>query len=410
MPGCVDGWLTLLDRYGRLSVDQVLEPAANLAQEGFTPSPLLIEDAPLIASVPGANDFQDMGDVVRREGIARSLRAVSGEGRDGWYGGEFGDGLIRVGAGLFTSDDLAQNNAEWVEPVSAQAWGHTIWSAPPNSQGYLTVASAWIASGLDLPLSPQDPLWLHFLVEAARLSGFDRDAVLHDEADGHYLVSPERLGTRRDQIRSDQRADLGDAYSDGGTIYLAAIDSDGMGVSLIQSNANGFGTRITLPEIGVFLQNRGIGFSLQAGHPAEYLPGRRPRHTLSPALVTAKDGTLRTILGTMGGDSQPQILLQLLARVLSAGQSVAQAMAAPRWVLAPTDSMGFDTWEDPSALAVALEENAPSEWNEVADKGHVVRRHHDEHYGHAQMIDIIDGLAHGAADPRSVIGSVAQPS
>lgn len=409
VPGCVDGWLALLDRYGRLDIAEVLQPALGFASDGFEPSPLLVEDAPLIAAVPGAEAFRDIGSTVRREGIARSLQAIIDHGRDGWYRGEFGEGLIRIGDGLFTEDDLAQSSAEWVQPLSIEAWGHVLWTAPPNSQGYLTLASAWIAAGLDLPQSPQDPLWLHYLVESARLAGFDRDQVLNDQADGEELLSPGRLLPRRERIRADQVADIGDSYTDGGTIYLAAIDSQGMGISLIQSNANGFGTRITIPEIGVFVHNRGIGFSLEKGHPAEYIPGRRPPHTLSPAMVTTADGSLRSILGTMGGDSQPQILLQLLARTLVSGETASEAIAAPRWVLAPTDSMGFDTWENPSTLSIALEEDAPASWDQISDIGHHLRRDHDEHYGHAQMIDIVDGIAHGVADARSIIGSVAAP-
>ncbi|NNC43978.1 MAG: gamma-glutamyltranspeptidase, partial [Acidimicrobiia bacterium] len=399
----------LLDRFGQLPPDEVFASAIDCARNGFAPSPLLIEDAPLIAGVPGADPFRSMGSLVQREGIARSLEAIVSGGRNGWYAGEFGQGLIRVSGDVITEDDLTRMQATWEQPLSLTAWGHTLWTSPPNSQGYLTLASAWIAAELDLPMDPSEPMWVHLLVESARLAGYDRDTVLHDEANGASLIDLDKLASLRDQIDRHAAVVMEDMYSGGGTVYLATLDAAGMGVSLIQSNANGFGTRITIPEIGVFLQNRGIGFSLQKGHPAEYLPGRRPRHTLSPALVTTPSGDLRTILGTMGGDSQPQVLLQLLARVLHSGQSAGEAIAAPRWVLAPTDSMGFDTWEDASSLAIAFEENAPTSWDEIRSKGHRTRRHHDEHYGHAQMIDIKDGLARGAADPRSIVGSVASP-
>src|SRR3954454_7007160 len=115
-------------------------------------------------------------------------------------------------------------------------------------------------------------------------------------------------------------------------------------VSLIQSNANDFGCRVAVPGTGVLLHNRGIGFSLEAGHPAEYTPGRRPPHTLAPALVTRTDGTLRAVLGSMGGDSQPQIVLQLLARLLVAGSTPGEAIEAPRFVLRARGGTGFYTW------------------------------------------------------------------
>ena len=412
VPGCVDGWLALMERYGTLDLGTVLEPAIRLAEDGFSPSPLLIEDAPLIASVPGAGAFRISSPdaTIRRPELGAALRELAAEGRDAWYMGTFGQGLIRIGDGLFTIDDLQRISAEWVEPLSTEAWGHTIWTAPPNSQGYLTLAASRIASDLDVPADPSDPQWLHYLVEAARVAGYDRNNVLFDEADGEGLLDARELARRRDLIRADRRIDLSESFSDGGTIYLAVVDREGMAVSYINSNANGFGTRVTVPELGVFLHNRAIGFSLEEGHPAEYLPGRRPRHTLSPALVTRSDGSLRTVLGTMGGDSQPQILLQLLARTLLGGQTPAEAISAPRWVLAPSDSMGFDTWEEPAQLAVAFEHEAPAAWDEAAHRGHQVRRARDEHYGHAQMIEIQNGSAHGAADPRSIIGSVSAPS
>src|SRR5206468_8898707 len=138
-----------------------------------------------------------------------------------------------------------------------------------------------------------------------------------------------------------------ETYAGGGTIYLCAVDADRMGVSLIQSNAAGFGARIVEPSTGIFLQNRGIGFSLQPGHPAELGPGRRPPHTLSPALVTDLENELSAVIGTMGGYTQPQILLQLLARWLVAGESPGEAIAAGRWALAHAGAGGgLDTWRE----------------------------------------------------------------
>src|SRR6202034_455718 len=137
---------------------------------------------------------------------------------------------------------------------------------------------------------------------------------------------------------------------------LAVVDRDRMAVSLIQSNASGFGALIVEPATGISLHNRGLGFSVEPGHPAEYGPRRRPPHTLSPALVTGPDGTLRAVLGTMGGDSQPQILLQWAARLLVAGESAGDAIAAGRWVLSDRqDRGGFATWANRGEVQVELE-------------------------------------------------------
>src|SRR4051794_7162148 len=318
VPGCVDGWLALHERFGRLPLRDVLAPARSYAANGFPASPLLVRVASSVTTVPGGQDFmaaRRTGDLVTRPGVARALDAVGTDGRDGFYGGEFGTGLVELGAGEYDAADLVTPNADWVEPLGLDVWGHRLWTVPPNSQGYLTLAGAWIASGLPLPDDPDDPLWAHLTIEAARMAAFDRVEALHEHADGAALVEPARLERRRAAIRVDRAARFRVTSRAGGTIYLCAVDADRMGVSLIQSNAAGFGARIAEPTSGIFLQNRGIGFSLEPGHPAEYGPRGRPPHTLSPALVTRDGGALDMVIGTMGGDTQPQILLQLLTRL-----------------------------------------------------------------------------------------------
>src|SRR5438445_5836474 len=183
VPGCVDGWLALHERFGRLPLADVLAPARDYAANGFPASPFLAAVASRVAELPGGDAFRAAthpGAVVRRSGVARALDAIVDSGRDGFYGGEFGKGLIDVGNGEYDAGDLASVNADWVTPISVDAWGHRVWTIPPNSQGYLTLASAWIAAGLPLPQDADDPLWAHLLVEAARLASYDRDDVLHE--------------------------------------------------------------------------------------------------------------------------------------------------------------------------------------------------------------------------------------
>ena len=273
-----------------------------------------------------------------------------------------------------------------------------MWTVPPNSQGYLTLAAAGILRGLDLPTDPSDARWAHLLVEAMRQAAHDRLRVLHDGADGNALIAPDRLAARRAAIRADAAAALTDApIRAGGTMYLCAVDAERMGVSLIQSNASGWGAHIVEPTTRIFLQDRGIGFSLEAGHPAEYGPRRRPPHTLAPALVTTGNGDLHMVLGTMGGDSQPQIVLQLLARTLHGGETPGAAVAAPRWVLANIDGGDFGTWRSGGAVEVQLEHGAPAKWRTgLEERGH--RTGSPVHVGHAHAIAVeADHLA-GAAD------------
>jgi gamma-glutamyltranspeptidase/glutathione hydrolase len=412
IPGCVDGWVTLHARYGRLPLADVFAPAIAYARDGFPPSFTGRMSRKFMGTLAGGDDYAAPGDLVRRPFVADALEDIASDGRDAFYAGLFGDGLLTLGDGLYSKDDLGRSQAEWVDAIGVDAFGHRIWCAPPNSQAYLALAAAWIADGLELPDDPDDALWAHLLVEASRQAAYDRIDVLHDAADGAALVAPERLLPRRDAIDPARAAALGDSYSGGGTMCMAAVDNDRMGVTLIQSNASGWGSNLVEPNTRIFLQNRGTGFSLEPGHPAEFAPGRKPPHTLSPLAVTKPDGSLRMSIGTMGGDSQPQILLQLLVRMLKHGESAGRAVSAGRFVLHSQDvpSTGFDTWVNRGRVKVRVEANAPDAWVDgLQERGHVVDPSpaFDGGFGHAHVVDVDGDVLVGGADPRSRSGSAS---
>jgi gamma-glutamyltranspeptidase/glutathione hydrolase len=175
------------------------------------------------------------------------------------------------------------------------------------------------------------------------------------------------------------------------------------------SNASGFGSQLLLPEHGIFLHNRGMGFSLEASSPAAYGPRRRPPHTLTPLVVTDEEGRLDTVLGTMGADAQPQVLLQLLARVLVNGEEPQEAIGAPRWVLSRDDPTGFHVWAGEELPIVRLEHGAPASWAAgLRRRGYETAQAEpgEQVFGHAQMIRVTDErLCGGAADPRSGYGA-----
>lgn len=419
VPGCVDGWLALHARFGRLPLSEVLDTARRYADEGFPASPGLALATGTVAHLEGAGDYRPAGGVrtgskLRRAGVARALAAIAAHGREAFYGGEFGDRLIEMGGGEFTEADLARSQADWVSPISSEAWGHQVWTAPPNSQGYLTLSAAWIAAGLELG-PPGGPQWAHLLVEAARQAGYDRLDVLHQDADGAALIDPARLAPRRAEIDPTLASALPQPAVTGDTVAVCAVDGDRQGISLIQSNATGWGSGLVVPGLGIFLHNRGRAFSLRAGHPAEYGPGRRPPHTLSPTLVTRPGGELRTVAGTMGGDSQPQVLLQLLARVVGAGQSAGDAVQAGRFRLAPPpadveagEDDGFSTWRADGRVSVRLEAHVPGEWADgLAARGHAVIEDtaFSDGFGHAHLIDVLGDVLWGASDPRPAAGA-----
>jgi len=419
VPGCVDGWLALHATYGRRPLAEVLAPATHYARDGFPASPGLVAGLAQVRDVPAAADYlrdgwPDVGHRIRRPGVARALEAIASDGRAGFYGGEFGEELLRLGAGEYTPDDLAEPLARVRPALSLDAFGRRLWTAPPTSQGYLTLAAAWLADGL-LGSDPEDPAFVHVLVEASRQAAYDRPEVLFDGADGAGLLAAERLRPRRGAIDPNRASAVGGHFADGGTVAVVAVGPDGDAVSLLQSNAAGFGSGLGLSGLGIFLQNRGIGFSLEPGHPAEYGPGRRPPHTLSPLLVTDEDGDVEVALATMGGDTQPQTLLQLLARLLVAGETPTAAMAAPRFRLTTAAASGvrpsgFDTWAAGGQVIVELEGHAPSAWDVgLRARGHQVRTTEafSGAFGHAQLVQrAVDHLA-GASDPRSATGGIA---
>ena len=405
VPGCVDGWLALHVAYGRLPLERVLAPAVHYAHEGFPVAPLLAAALPGVAEVPGADELVGSGlpragDLVRRPRLGAALAAIAREGRAAWYGGAFGAGLLRVGGGLFEPADLERDLAEWTSPVRLQVGDDELLSTPTPTQGYLVLSSAWLADRVGA-FDSEHP---HLLVEAARAAGYDRDRRLGEGVGD--LLHEDDLRRRLALVDPDRARRLPVPAAGGGTINLATADADGMVISLSQSNAAGFGAHLTVPEVGVFLHNRGIGFSLDPSSPAHLEPGRRPMHTLCPSLLRSRGAT--TAIGTMGGDAQPQILLQLLD-ALRRGATPGAALARPRWALVGPAETGFDQWEPwpdgAVAPALALEAAAPDAWVEGLERrGHRTQRV-DRAFGHAHLLTRrVDGMLAGAADPRAVTG------
>ena len=344
-PGCVDGWLALAGRHGTLPLEALLGPAICLGEEGFPVSADLaaaltrLHDA--LRAQPSAAELYPEGrpprpgEVLRRPLLAATLRAVAAEGRRALYGGPVGAAITTATEGMLTAPDLAREHAEWVEPIGIEVFSHRLWTVPPNSQGYLTGAAAWLLEHLAPPRDPDAAAFHHAVIECYRAVAAEADHLVADPAHlplpAGRLLDPERLRPLLATLRPD-RVVLRPAArpAPGGTAYLAVLDAAGMGVSLIQSNFMGIGSGLCAGATGVWLHNRGAGFSLEPGHPNEAAPGKRPRHTLSPTVWT-REGRLALLLGTRGGHQQPQYLLQMAALIFLAGLEPAAAQAQPRW-------------------------------------------------------------------------------
>lgn len=415
VPGCVDGWIALLDRFGTRPLGDVLSPAIRLAEEGFPVSPEmelnlaaiaeLVSDQPSAAELYPGGTIPPAGAILTRPALASTLRAVAEEGRTAFYGGRVAQAIEESTGGMVTGADLAANRPDWVDAARLDVLGETAWTIPPNSQGYITLSALAIFERLGAPARFDDPDFHHLLIEAYRAAVWDRGIHLadpdHMTASVDELLHPLRTAERAFAITSRAARWPSPAPLPGGTAYLCTIDDGGMGVSFMQSNFAGIGSGISAGDTGVWLHNRGAGFTLTPDHPNQLAPGRRPAHTLSPSLWT-RDGRLSMLLGARGGDLQPQLLVQLAANMLHLGMNPAEAQARPRWameVIGPGTASRPEVEDSmPAAVIAGLQ-----------SRGHAVTVVPAQRaWGPASIIRVAaDGTRHAAADPRVSTTSVA---
>jgi gamma-glutamyltranspeptidase/glutathione hydrolase len=418
IPGCVDGWEALLEREGSKSMGEVLAPAISLARNGF---PVSAELAMSLVRLKDVLDGQGSAPplypggeppspdaTLKRPRLADTLEAVAGGGREAFYSGEVGVAITDVTSGVVTAEDLAAPQADWITPIGIDVFGLRAWTIPPNSQGYLTLAAAWIFENFVESADPSDPAYQHAMIEAYRAVAWERDDLVADPstAPGHPddLLSSARLAQHLGALRTDTTAPWPESMkAPGGTAFLCTRDSAGTGVALIQSNYHGIGTGLSAGDTGVFLHDRGGGFNLLEGHPNELQPGKRPLHTLSPTIWT-RDGGLAAVLGTRGGEYQPQYLIQVAANVFHSGLDLADAQAAPRWTV--------DGWRPGRNPLVRLEPgHSEGMAHALSARGHDVEITDPWQPGWGPVSVITDHGSHvaAAADPRvSTAAAISQ--
>ncbi len=406
IPGCVDGWESLSGRFGSMPLAAVLAPAIAFAENGFPASTELASALrrreASFREQPSARSLYEGGEPkrgrrIRRRDLARTLTSVATGGRSAFYSGSPGRAITAATGSLITAPDLETNQADWVDPLALEVFGRTAWTIPPNTQGYLTLASAWIFEHLDPPRNPNEPGYMHALIEAYRSVAWERDDLVADPDFApllpEALVSADRLRARSRLITDRAESWPAETIPPGGTTYLCALDRNGLGISLIQSNFMGIGNGIAAGDQGFFLHNRGAGFNVEPGHPNELGPGKRPLHTLSPSMWT-KGGALDLILGTRGGHQQPQLLAQVAAHLFFAGDGPGAAQARPRWTTAQLSGTS----------QIRVEARMPESVREdLTRRGHNVEVAGDMEggWGPVSMIAVdADSLRTGAPDPR----------
>ena len=434
VPGAVRSWADAHRRWGRLSRDAVLGPAIELAATGFPAWDGLIRAVEQIDESVGDGGWAAglrgvwraggrpwrHGELVRLPALASTLSSLARDGFDSFYDGDLGErvahGLAVAGA-PFTLDDLRGHTSTWSDPLATTYRGVRVTTHPPNSSGVLALEILNVlerfdpgAGGVFGDRGWTDAAWLHLQLEAAKLVYADRDAYLTDPASrpvpvDHLLSAAHagELAARIDPGRVDPAPPAARRLV-GGTVYLGVVDADGNAVSLIQSNAAGFGSGVLDPVTGVHFQNRGASFSLDPDHANVLAPGKRTAHTLLPGMLfRAGERSPWIVGGSMGGDIQPQIHVQLVSALVDGGADIARAVAAPRVVVGP------DGWLAPPIAVLADGDLAPGVQDALVARGHALRRAaYDGSLGHEHAIELVGGgpAAGGSlaavTDPRSM--------
>jgi gamma-glutamyltranspeptidase/glutathione hydrolase len=423
VPGCVDGWCTLHQRFGKLPLDQVLAPAIGHANDGYALTEVIARE--WAAGVAARKEFPGFADVFLPDGaapthgqtfrnpaLAGTLQRIAAGGRDAFYQGETArtiDGFMRQIGGFLRAEDLAAHRSTWVEPVSVEYRGHHVWELPPNGQGIAALQMLQILKDYDLASAGfGSPDHLHYFVEAKKLAFEDRARFYADpdlvDVPVENLISAEYARQRRALIDPQRAAATVDAghpgLVHGDTIYLTTADKDRNMVSLIQSNFRGFGAGPCPPGLGFCLQNRGELFDLTPGRANSYSPGKRPFHTIIPAFVT-KEGQPVMSFGVMGGDMQPQGHVQILMNLLDFDMGLQAAGDAPR-VRHEGSSTPTGQPAEPLGGKIHLESGFPAEtWAQLEQRGHQVVAG-DGGFGGYQAIwyDASRGVYFGATESR----------
>jgi gamma-glutamyltranspeptidase/glutathione hydrolase len=420
VPGAVRAWEDALQRFGTINLAAALQPAIAYAERGFPVSTRLSRDIAEEARKVGSDAALKSiflvngaapkpGTILVQADLARSLRAIAAGGADALYRGPLAQQIaqfIEREGGLVSSSDLSSHTSEWQEPIGTTYLGKTVLAFPPNSQGMTFLEMLNIAEAVMPENEPANSAaMIHVLAEASKLAYQDRDRYLADPVFSAVpvdrLISKAYAADRARVIRRDTVvAPSGDGSArdgNGDTIYLAVVDKDGNVVSMIQSLFASFGSGRMVPGTGITLHNRGALFELDAAHPNVIAPGKRPFHTLSPAMALNGDGSVAIAFGTPGGDGQPQTLVQILNNVLRYDMMPQQAVEAARWRVFGGTRIGVEPGIDSVARAGLVR------------RGQVIRvQEPSAEFGGAQMIVIhSSGARMTGADPRREAYAIA---
>ena len=423
VPGCVDGWFQLHDRFGKRPMAEILAPSIHYGRRGFPVSEIIagywkgaeqkLAEFPDSAStylVDGLAPAE--GDVFRNPNLAATYELIANEGRDAFYSGSIAQRIIEFSqdnGGFFSAKDFADHRSTWVDPVSSSYRGYEVWELPPNGQGIAALQILNVLEAFDLKsLGAGSGEYLHRLVEAKKLAFADRAKYYSDpefnDLPVQQLISKTYAQTQLKRIDLDKAAadvDAGDPkLQHGDTVYLSVVDKDRNCCSFIQSNYYGFGSKVTPGDLGFVLQNRGALFALDKGHFNRLEPHKRPFHTIIPAMVTRGEKPW-LCFGVMGGDMQPQGHAQILVNMIDFGMNVQAAGDAAR-VRHVGSQQPTGKPADGSGTVQVESGITESAVNVLLEKGHKIERVRGGGFGGYQAIQIDwqRGTLHGATESR----------
>ena len=415
VPGAVDGWDQLLERFGTMDFADVLRPAIGYARDGFPVSEIIqrqwagsersLAEWPDSAKTYLPNGRPPRaGEVFKNPGLAATYEAIALGGRDAFYRGDIARRIVafsEANGGYFTMPDFEDHASAWVEPVSTSYRGYDVWEIPPNSSGILALMILNIMEGYDIAgMGHNTADSIHVFTEAKKLVWADRNTFVADadanELPTEQLISKAYAATRRrliDGSRAAQRVTPGNPYEHSDTVYLTVVDKDRNAISLIESIFGGFGSKVVPGDLGFALQNRGSGFSLEAGHLNSLEPHKRSLHTNMPAFVT-KDGKPWLSFGVMGGPMQPQGHWQVLSNIIDFGMNLQEAGDAARVRHSPSREPGGTLAVEPGVSDAVIAR--------LEAMGHSVERQGGGGMGGYQaiLINPETGMLHGGTDPR----------
>jgi gamma-glutamyltranspeptidase/glutathione hydrolase len=430
VPGTVDAWFALHQRFGRKPMRDDLAPAIRYAREGhpvheviayywgrsvpaLSKWPGFSEQFTVAGDSPGTRRGPRTGEMWKNPNLARTLEQIASGGRDAFYKGAIArtiDAYFKANGGFLSYEDLAAHHGEWVEPVSTNYRGYDVWELPPNGQGIAALQILNLLEPHDLKkYGFGSPEHVHLFTEAKKLAFADRAASYADpdfyRTPVAKLLSKDYARERGKLIAMDKAMKAAEPgvipqLNEGDTIYMTVADADGMMVSLIQSNYRGMGSGMAPPGLGFIFQDRGEQFVLKPGHPNSFAPGKRPFHTIIPAFVT-RDGKPWLSFGVMGGAMQPQGHAQILMNLIDFGMNLQEAGDAPR--------IQHDGSTEPAGQATAmsdggeldLESGFPYETvRALMRKGHSVRFADGPYGGYQAIMVNPNGGYIGASESR----------